>query len=272
VLETLLHPGGFVHDWTSRELLTLVLARHHLAADDYRLSQLRYDLSKLRAKGLVEHIAKTRRYCLTPLGLKLGVLLVKLRRRLLGPLTSLIHQPTTTGTGASVALGKARFEAWIETLPQASQPVPLTVSPGDSVTVSIDEQDAGSGNWQISMSNNTTGQRYLTNVTYTSSESSAEWIEEAPTGVSGVLPLDNFQSVDFSSATTTANGQTLNLAQAGAQALSMVNDNNDALAEPSALGSGGADFTVTRTSAPATWDTGGPGDSSGGSQPGTPAP
>jgi DNA-binding transcriptional ArsR family regulator len=69
---------------TSRELHTRVVARHHLAADDYRLSQLRYDLSKLRVNGLVERIGKGRRYRLTPIGLKLGVLLVKLRLRLLG--------------------------------------------------------------------------------------------------------------------------------------------------------------------------------------------
>jgi hypothetical protein len=93
LLETLLHPGGFVRDWTTREVHTRVMARHHLADDHYRLSQLRYDLSKLRAKGLVERIGTSRRYCLTPLGLKLGVLLVKLRTRLLGPLTSLIRQP-----------------------------------------------------------------------------------------------------------------------------------------------------------------------------------
>ncbi len=95
LLETLLHPGGFVRDWTTRELHTRVVARHHLTSDDYRLSQLRYDLSKLRAKGLVERIGTSRRYCLTPIGLKLGVLLVKLRQRLLGPLATLIHQPTT---------------------------------------------------------------------------------------------------------------------------------------------------------------------------------
>jgi hypothetical protein len=75
LLETLLHPGGFVSDWTSRELHTRVVARHRLAGDEYRLSQLRYDLSKLRAKGLSERIGKTRRYSLTPTGLKLGVLL-----------------------------------------------------------------------------------------------------------------------------------------------------------------------------------------------------
>ena len=96
LLETLLHPGGFVRDWTVRELHTRVVARHHLIGDEYRLSQLRYDLSKLRAKGLVERIGKSRRYCLTPIGLKLGVLLVKLRMRLLGPLASLIRQPNTT--------------------------------------------------------------------------------------------------------------------------------------------------------------------------------
>ena len=93
VLETLLHPGGFVGDWTTRELHSRLLPRHRLTDSDYRLSQLRYDLSKLRAKGLVERLGTSRRYRLTPNGLKLGVLLVKLRSRLLGPLAELV---TTT--------------------------------------------------------------------------------------------------------------------------------------------------------------------------------
>jgi len=92
LLETLLHPGGFLRDWTTREMHSRVVARHHLAANEYRLSQLRYDLSKLRAKGLVERIDKTRRYRFTPIGLKLGVVLVQLRTRFLGPLASLIRQ------------------------------------------------------------------------------------------------------------------------------------------------------------------------------------
>jgi hypothetical protein len=90
LLETLLHPAAFAGDWTTRELHARVLARHHLAEREYRLSQLRYDLSKLRAKGFVERLGTSRRYRLTPLGLKLGVLLVKLRTRLLGPLATLI--------------------------------------------------------------------------------------------------------------------------------------------------------------------------------------
>lgn len=86
LLEASLHPGGLLADWTSRDLHARVLERHRLSNDDYRLSQLRYDLTKLRAKGLVERIGTSRRYRLTTRGLKLGTLLVKLRTRLLGPL------------------------------------------------------------------------------------------------------------------------------------------------------------------------------------------
>jgi hypothetical protein len=96
LLETLLHPAAFAPDWTTRELHSRVLGRHQLGDGHYRLSQLRYDLAKLRAKGLVERVGTSRRYRFTPLGLKLGVLLVKLRTRLLGPLTTLVIQSTTS--------------------------------------------------------------------------------------------------------------------------------------------------------------------------------
>jgi hypothetical protein len=89
LLDALIEPGGFVGEWTTRDLNTRIVARHHRAAIVYRLSQLRYDLAKLRAEGLVERLGTSRRYRLTQLGLKLGVLLVKLRRRLLGPLMTL---------------------------------------------------------------------------------------------------------------------------------------------------------------------------------------
>ena len=101
LLETLLNPGGFVAEWTTRELQARILARHRLADADYRLSQLRYDLSKLRAKGLVERLGTSRRYRLTPLGLKLGVLLVKLRNRLLGPLATIATGPHARGRPTS---------------------------------------------------------------------------------------------------------------------------------------------------------------------------
>jgi hypothetical protein len=108
LLDVLLHPGTFVADWTTRDVLARLVARHRLTDADYRPSQLRYDLGKLRAHGLVERLGRSRRYRLTARGLKLGVLLVKLRTRLLGPLTTLAiastpPPPTTTPSAVEAA-------------------------------------------------------------------------------------------------------------------------------------------------------------------------
>jgi hypothetical protein len=171
------------------------------------------------------------------------------------------HDLIQAGTqDVSAGGGQAQFQTWIEMLPAASQQVPVAVVPGDSVTVSIDEQGAGSGNWQISITNNTSGQTYQKTVQYASSESSAEWIMEAPSGSSGVLPLDNFNSVSFTAASTIQNGQTVDLSQTGAQPITMLNANNQPLAVPSTIGNNGSSFSVARTAAPAsTGSAGGPG-------------
>src|SRR5207249_7188538 len=95
LLETLLHPAAFAGEWTTRQLHTRVLTRHRLSDNDYRLSQLRYDLAKLRAKGLGQRLGRTRRYRLTQTGAKIGVLLVKLRPRLLRPLATLATESST---------------------------------------------------------------------------------------------------------------------------------------------------------------------------------
>jgi Peptidase A4 family len=140
--------------------------------------------------------------------------------------------------------GRTSYSAWIETLPQPSQRVPLTVHPGDSVTVSLNEQSQG--RWQISFKNNTTGQTYSRNVRYQSSHSSAEWVEEAPSSTGGVLPIDDFGTVSFGGASATRNGQTVNLSQSGAQPITLVGASGQALAVPSGVGGDGASFSVSR--------------------------
>jgi hypothetical protein len=109
LLDALLHPGSFVADWTSRDVLARLLARHRLTEADYRLTQLRYDLGKLRAHGLVERIGRTRRYRLTARGLKLGVLLVKFRTRLLGPLATLAAAPASQPATTNDSVVEAAF-------------------------------------------------------------------------------------------------------------------------------------------------------------------
>ena len=153
-------------------------------------------------------------------------------------------QQTVTGSG------RTQYEAWIEMLPRSSRPVPLQVHAGDSVTVSISEQSTDQ--WLIHFINNTTGQTYDTTQQYTSSHSSAEWVEEAPSGGrGGVLPLDNFGTIQFSDGSAVKNGQTVSISGAGGRAITMVGNGNQALAVPSELSSDGASFSVARTDAPA---------------------
>jgi hypothetical protein len=163
-------------------------------------------------------------------------------------------QAGTQDTGSGD--GDSQYQAWIEMLPRASQQIALAVAPGDSVTVSIAETRRGSGAWHIAITNNMTAAMYQTDVQYRSSESSVEWIEEAPSGQHGVLPLDDFGTVSFTGATATQNGENVTLAQLAASPITVLNASKQPLAVPSAIGSDGESFTVTRTASAATSTTG----------------
>ncbi len=152
------------------------------------------------------------------------------------------------GTDATVQAGRVVYTAWVELLPQASQPVPLVVSAGDTVSVAITQQSGDT--WQILIRDTTTGQSYQKRVTYASSRSSAEWIEEAPAvRRRTLLPLDNFGTVAFTNATAVEDGQQHSIAQANGQAITMASQTGQPAAQPSALGHDGASFSVTRTNA-----------------------
>ena len=64
-----------------------------LAPEHYKLGSLRYDLWKLRAKGLVEKIPHSRRYRLLPHGYQISLVFLKLYEKLYAPLTAGILQP-----------------------------------------------------------------------------------------------------------------------------------------------------------------------------------
>lgn len=59
-----------------------------VASDNYSLASLRYDLSKLRAKGLLYKVPRTRRYKLTRQGYSICVVFLKLFERIYAPLTT----------------------------------------------------------------------------------------------------------------------------------------------------------------------------------------
>ena len=60
---------------------------------DYRLSQLRYDLGKLRGKGLVQRLPRTQRYRVSSEGYQVAILYCKLYQRLYAPLLAGILDP-----------------------------------------------------------------------------------------------------------------------------------------------------------------------------------
>src|SRR5512142_2165499 len=61
--------------------------------ESYTLGQLRYDLAKLRGKGLVERVAGTQSYRLPSEGYRIAVLYLKLFHRIYAPLTAGILEP-----------------------------------------------------------------------------------------------------------------------------------------------------------------------------------
>jgi hypothetical protein len=68
-------------------------AQRVLNQPDYQLSQLRYDLGKLRCKGLVNRLKNSQRYQLTAEGYRLAILYSKIYHRLLAPLTAATMEP-----------------------------------------------------------------------------------------------------------------------------------------------------------------------------------
>lgn len=79
--------------FTTRELHPATAAALDSTPEAYRLASLRYDLSKLRAKGLVEKVPHSRRYRLRPQGYTICVVFLKLFERVYAPLTAGLLRP-----------------------------------------------------------------------------------------------------------------------------------------------------------------------------------
>jgi hypothetical protein len=82
--------------FTIKDLHPVSAAALDLRPEQYRLSSLRYELSKLRAKGLVERLPHSRRYRLLPPGYRICLLFLKLFERVYAPLTAGLLRPITS--------------------------------------------------------------------------------------------------------------------------------------------------------------------------------
>ena len=85
-----MHAGTCLAGWNSALLDKNIVAAYELP--EYTLNQLRYDLRKMKAHGLVERDGKHYSYRLTEKGVKVAAMFVLFHKRVCGPLAnSLFH-------------------------------------------------------------------------------------------------------------------------------------------------------------------------------------
>lgn len=81
--------------FTTSEIYADTLAALDVSPKEYSLASLRYDLSKLRAKALVEKVPRSRRYRLRRQGYSICLVFLKLFERIYAPLTSGLLAPVS---------------------------------------------------------------------------------------------------------------------------------------------------------------------------------
>jgi hypothetical protein len=92
LMEVLLHGGTQLNGWRSADIHQAILTTFSLAASTYTLTQLRYDLRKMKAHGLIQRIGRAYSYRLSDKGTKAALMFILFHKRVCGPLAnSLFH-------------------------------------------------------------------------------------------------------------------------------------------------------------------------------------
>ena len=152
------------------------------------------------------------------------------------------------GTEQDVSNGTAQYYAWWEMYSSGNgQPeqeiTGLTIKPGDSISASV--KYTGSGNFVLSISDSTKKESFTTTQNTssvqspTASQSSAEWIVEAPSVGGGQSSLADFGTITFTNASATIDSVTGPIDDSSWQneAIEMVNSRDSLLDTTSALNS-----------------------------------
>jgi hypothetical protein len=112
LMEVLLHGGTVVSGWSTRQIHEAILTTFGIGADRYGLTQIRYDLRKLKAHGLLTRDGKRYAYRLTEKGTKVAILFILFHKQLCGPLAnSLFHHQTAASLRPNSKLETAYHKA-----------------------------------------------------------------------------------------------------------------------------------------------------------------
>jgi len=86
LMETILKSSAKTNPFKSKDIYCQLLESYDLSENDYSLSQLRYDLRKLLAHGIVKRIEHSHLYCFSDYGIKVSLNFVFFRKSVYGPI------------------------------------------------------------------------------------------------------------------------------------------------------------------------------------------
>jgi hypothetical protein len=101
LMEVLLHTGTKITGWRTAEVHQAILTSFGLKPEKYTLTQLRYDIRKMKAHGLIERHGKRYAYRLTDKGNKVALMFVLFNKRVCGPLANSLFQPNAPSTASA---------------------------------------------------------------------------------------------------------------------------------------------------------------------------
>jgi hypothetical protein len=119
LMEVLLHGGSQLGAWRTAQIWDAILTAYALSPEAYTLTQLRYDLRKLKGHGLLERVGKNYAYRLTAKGIRVAAMFILFHKRICGPLAnSLFHHRPATNTQPFTKIETAynQADAAIQTL------------------------------------------------------------------------------------------------------------------------------------------------------------
>ncbi len=112
LMEVMIHSGASISTWRTTQLHPRILGAYGLDPQSYTLNQLRYDLRKMKAHGLIERDGHHYAYRLTPKGIRVSLMFLLFHKRICGPLAnSLFHHRPNPSITISNPLEKAYHDA-----------------------------------------------------------------------------------------------------------------------------------------------------------------
>lgn len=98
LMEVLLHGGTQLGGWRTAQIHEAIRTAFDLASDAYTLTQLRYDLRKMKGHDLLERDGRRYSYRLTEKGKRVAAMFVLFHKRICGPLANSLfhHRPEKT--------------------------------------------------------------------------------------------------------------------------------------------------------------------------------